>query len=73
MKAEERNQAVLAVLRATDHAIGPTEIAKRIGAQWCVHPQHGPQSAPITPVLRRIGALRTAAGRYLCPPDARQG
>lgn len=71
MSTEDRNQAVLAVLRATDQALGPTEIAKRVNAQWCVHPIHGPQSAPVTPVLRRIGALRVGQGRYLCPPEAR--
>lgn len=47
---EERNQQVLAVLNAASEPIGPTEIAYRVRRDWAYN------SAPIVPVLRRIGA-----------------
>lgn len=59
--AQERNAAVLAVLKAATEPLGPTEIARRINQPWC------PQSPAIMPVLRRIGAVRHPGGLYTKP------
>ncbi|KQR62627.1 hypothetical protein [Acidovorax sp. Leaf160] len=61
---EERNQQVLAVLNAASEPIGPTEIAYRVRRDWAYN------SAPIVPVLRRIGAVRHPGGRYTKPEVA---
>ena len=70
--AEQRNDQVRAILQAASKALGPTEIARRIDAEWCSLPYRGrrsPQSAPVVPVLRRIGAL-TLKGKYWMPKVA---
>ena len=69
MTAEERNSAVLAVLNAATGPIGPTDIARQIDAEWCCYgtPRNYPQSSVITPVLRRIGAVRHKGGKYTKP------
>lgn len=63
--ATEKNAKVLAVLAATSAPLGPTEIARRINEKWCC--DGFPASAPITPVLRRIGAVRHKGGLYTKP------
>ena len=72
MTSEERNAAVLAVLNATMAPLGPTEIARRINADWCHYgtPRIYPQSSVITPVLRRIGAVRHKGGLYTKPEQS---
>ena len=67
--AAEKNAKVLAVLAATSDPIGPTEIARRINEQWCCDAGFA-MSAPITPVLRRIGAIRHKGGLYTKPEAA---
>lgn len=59
---EERNEKVRAVLLAATGPLGPTEIGRRIGEPWCCIGNHG-MSAPVTPVLRRIGAA-AVKGKY---------
>lgn len=66
MSIEEKNQKVLDVLNAQTEPIGPTEIGRLIGERWCCLGNYG-MSAPITPVLRRIGAVRVGNGKYLKP------
>lgn len=66
--ATERNEQVLAVLRAATEPPGPTEIGRRIGQRWSTYERlHWGNSAAVTPVLRRIGAVRHAGGLYTAP------
>ena len=71
---QERNAAVLAVLNAATEPLGPTEIARRVDQPWCWYCDSrgpvSPSSAAITPVLRRIEAVRHEGGRYT-KPDAK--
>lgn len=68
--AQERNEKVRAVLRAALKPIGPTEIARSIGEPWCGSLGY-PSSAAITPILKRIGAVRVvAAGKWALPVDS---
>ena len=72
--AEQRNDQVRAILQAASEALGPTEIARRINQDWCIiRGNNGradfAQSAPVVPVLRRIGAL-TLKGKYWMPKVA---
>jgi len=68
MKAttEERNAAVLAVLKDASEPLGPTEIARRIGQPWCVFGRYA-QSSAVSPILKRIGAIRHNGGEYTSP------
>jgi hypothetical protein len=66
-QAKERNEEVLAVLKWATEPLGPTEIGRRIGKPWCSWGGNAGLSAPITPVLRRIGAVRVQGGKYLAP------
>ena len=61
-----RDEAVLAVLQNAKEALGPTEIARRIGADWCIRDGY-PQSGAINPILKRIGTVREGNGRYKLP------
>ncbi len=62
-ETERRNSRVIGVLRASTQILGPTEIARRINESWCF--QHGsPASSAITPILKRIGAVRHPGGHY---------
>lgn len=58
-----RDMAVLAVLKNSNDALGPTEIARRIGEDWCFRDGY-PQSNAINPILKRIGAVRESNGLY---------
>lgn len=72
-QAEARNELVRAVLLAATEPLGPTEIARRINQPWCVIKDDGfpafAMSAPITPILRRIGAIGIK-GKYMLPKVA---
>ena len=72
-QAESRNDLVRAVLLAATEPLGPTEIARRVDQPWCVIKGDGfppfAQSAPITPILRRIGAVGFK-GKYMLPKVA---
>ena len=62
-QAEYRNQRVREVLLASGKVLGPTEIARRINEDWCK--QYGVlASSAITPILKRIGAVRHPGGMY---------
>lgn len=63
--AAEKNAKVLSQL--SEQPIGPTEIARRINEPWCVIDGYFAQSSAITPVLRRIGAVRHKGGLYTKP------
>ncbi len=58
-----RDEAVLVILQNAKEALGPTEIARRIGEDWCIRDSY-PQSSAINPILKRIGAVREGNGRY---------
>jgi hypothetical protein len=58
-----REEKVRAVLLAATEPLGPSEIGKRIGEPWCCL-DHWGMSAPITPICRRIGAIRVGNGKY---------
>lgn len=66
--SNERDEKVRAVLLAASEPIGPTEIARRIGEPWCCFGDYG-TSAPITPICRRIGAIRVGNGKYTLKPE----
>lgn len=59
-----REEAVRCVLRSFTTPIGPTDIARQIGEPWCATSWGAAQSAPINPILKRIGAVRHKGGRY---------
>lgn len=67
--AAERNEQVLAVLRAATEPLGPSEIGRRVGKPWSLYDHSGQfgSSAAVTPVLRRIGAVRHKGGKYTAP------
>lgn len=71
MNALERNKKVLAVLYAAKWPIGPTDIAREIREGWCCYDilrWHATAcSAPITPILKRIGAVRHKGGKWSAP------
>lgn len=62
----ERDAAVLAVLKRATEPLGPSEVGRRIGQPWCCYGAYG-TSAPVTPVLRRVGAVRHRGGKYTAP------
>lgn len=49
----DRNNKVLKVIREATEPIGATEIARRIGEDWCMY-RGKPHSGVIMPILRRI-------------------
>lgn len=57
---QHRNAAVLRVLRAAAGPMTPTAIAAQIAEPWCCYGGRpsGATSAPISAVLKRIGAVR---------------
>ena len=70
--AEERNEKVRAVLRSTLGPMTPTAIAAAIGEEWCCWngKPSGAHSAPISPVLKRIGAVKVVHGKWSLPGGA---
>jgi len=67
---EQRDAAVLAVLKRVKKPIGPTDIARKINKQWCMS-EYGtawavPASSAISSVLKRIGAV-SSAGKWSLP------
>jgi len=73
MSKDDRDNKVLAVLAAANEPLGPTEIARRIGEEWCFGGEYGyPSSSQIVPILRRIGAVKAdgAFGKYILTPNA---
>ena len=69
---EHRNAAVLRVLRAADGPMTPTQIAAQIAEGWCCYGgcPSGATSAPISAVLKRIGAVRGPKFGTWLPPAA---
>ena len=63
---EHRNAAVLRILKAAGGPMTPTSIATMIGESWCCYGKSG-CSAPISPVLKRIKAVRVGHGRWSKP------
>lgn len=68
--AEERNEKVRAVLRNALQPMAPTAIAKAICEEWCCYGgvPGGANSAPISQVLKRIGAVGIK-GKWVLPSD----
>ena len=64
--AQEKNNLVMAVLLAAKEPLGPTEIARRVAHPWFFLGCDG-QSSAISPVLKRIGAVRHNGGKYTMP------
>lgn len=62
---KERNEKVLKILLAEFQPIGPTEIARLINEKWCCDGY--PSSAAISPILKRIGAVKVGNGKYIRP------
>ncbi|MDQ1921674.1 hypothetical protein [Massilia pseudoviolaceinigra] len=69
--AEERNEKVRAVLLASKAPMTPTAIAAAICEEWCCYNGRpaGACSAPISPVLKRIGAVGVK-GKWSLPGGA---
>ena len=68
MSKDDRDDKVRKILAAATEAIGPTEIARRIGEDWCGGGKFGyPLSNAIVPILRRIGAVKVEGkfGKYI--------
>lgn len=69
-----RNALVLAVLKAADKPIGPTDISRRISAaQWGNWKGYAPEASEIMAVLYRIRAVRHDGGKYTTPPEQPAG
>ena len=64
---EDRNAAVLVVLNSTKAPLGPTEIARRINQPWCKYGQSAFLSSAISPILKRIKAVRHNGGEWTAP------
>jgi hypothetical protein len=65
-QAKERDRKVLKVLQDAAEPLGPTEIARRVGEEWCAPKGGYPLSAAITPICRRLG-LPSVRGKYSAP------
>ncbi|RTL42962.1 MAG: hypothetical protein EKK53_11205 [Burkholderiales bacterium] len=67
---QHRNAAVLRVLKAASGPLTPTQIAASISEPWCCYggTPNGATSAPISAVLKRIGAVKGPKfGTWLAP------
>ncbi|MYM34909.1 hypothetical protein GTP38_11220 [Duganella sp. FT94W] len=62
--SQSRNEKVLHILKAADGPLTPSVIASRIAESWCCHGGdfRYPQSAQISPILKRISAKRVEGG-----------
>lgn len=69
---EQRNEKVRAVLRNSLVPMAPTAIAKAISEEWCCYGGNpsGACSAPISAVLKRIGAVGVK-GKWSLPDASR--
>ena len=67
--AEQRNEKVRAVLRNALQPMAPSAIAAAIGEPWCCCGIYG-ISAAISPVCKRIGAVRVKGGWTLAAVHA---
>ena len=66
-QSEERNKQVLAVLNAAgSKAMSPSEIAQKVNKPWCMYGAY-PASAPVSAVLKRIGAIKVSRGWWIKP------
>lgn len=62
--AKERDETVRAVLAAAICPLTPTQIAEQIKEPWCCCGRYG-MSAPISTVLKRIGAVAIKRGQWI--------
>lgn len=67
--SQERNEQVLAVLAKAEGPLTPTCIAWQIRQPWCMSCGYA-ASNKISPVLKRIGAVSPARGKWLHPDKA---
>lgn len=75
MSKDDRDNKVRAVLEAAKEPLGPTEIARRIGEEWCSPggKNEYPLSSAIVPVLRRIGAVKAdGRSKYVMKPNEKE-
>lgn len=70
--AQEKNEQVLAVLANAEGPLTPLSIAWRVSKPWCMSCGY-PASNKISPVLKRIGAVSPARGKWLHPDKAKGG
>ena len=73
MSKDDRDNKVHEILATATEALGPTEIARRIGEDWCGGGKFGyPLSSTIVPILRRIGAIKAEGqfGKYIMGANA---
>ena len=71
--AAERNAAVLAVLKAAERPLSPSEIASRVNQPWCCDGNY-PKTSAISPVCARIHAVQADCeqfgfGKWLKPVE----
>ena len=67
--AEQRNADVAAVLAAADHGLSSGEIALAIKKPWCMR-SGWPCSPTVSPVLKRIGAIKLRHGVWVAATQA---
>lgn len=66
--ASHRNGAVKRVLLAAGKAITSSEIAREIREPWCMYAGDYENTAAISPVCRRIGAISVSRGKWAADP-----
>lgn len=67
--AAERNEKVRKVLASAVRPLSPSEIASKINEPWCCWARGAGMSAPISPVLKRIGATAVRRGQWVMKAD----
>lgn len=60
---EEKEAAIMAVLRSAERPLSAADIARRINDAWC-YPDLVPKTSPVSHALARIGAMRDDRNRY---------
>jgi hypothetical protein len=69
--AQEREDQVRAVLKDAIHPMAPQQIARIICKEWCCYggKASGATSAPVSVVLKRIGAVAVKRGLWILPTE----
>ena len=66
--ASHRNAAVKRVLRAAGKALTPSEIAREIREPLCLYDGYYTNTAAVSPVCKRIGAINEGRGKWAAAP-----
>ena len=66
-QSEKRDGQVLAVLKKSSKPLSPSEIGSVIRESWCMWDDGYGKSAPVSAVLKRIGAVSIRRGEWVKP------